>query len=81
MSFLTNNMNFYCCQILILSDFIGRELEYFDFITLVYWFLFADEFASKFSEWGKGYSELRCQLTSHQHAILIDLGRTFPNHG
>ena len=27
------------------------------------------------------YGELKSQLTSHQHAILIDLGRTFPNHG
>jgi len=27
------------------------------------------------------YLMLKSQLTSHQHAILIDLGRTFPNHG
>jgi len=27
------------------------------------------------------YTSLKSQLTSHQHAILIDLGRTFPNHG
>jgi len=27
------------------------------------------------------YLLLKSQLTSHQHAILIDLGRTFPNHG
>lgn len=26
------------------------------------------------------YERLLTQLTSHQHAILIDLGRTFPNH-
>ncbi|CAG9857662.1 unnamed protein product [Phyllotreta striolata] len=26
------------------------------------------------------YDKLLKQLTSHQHAILIDLGRTFPNH-
>ena len=26
------------------------------------------------------YNSLKCQLTSHQHAILIDLGRTFPSH-
>jgi TBC1 domain-containing protein 4 len=26
------------------------------------------------------YDTLLKQLTSHQHAILIDLGRTFPNH-
>lgn len=26
------------------------------------------------------YEDLLKQLTSHQHAILIDLGRTFPNH-
>lgn len=27
------------------------------------------------------YNVLKSQLTSHQHAILIDLGRTFPTHG
>ena len=27
------------------------------------------------------FSSLKGQLTPHQHAILIDLGRTFPNHG
>ena len=26
------------------------------------------------------YSNLKSQLTTHQHAILIDLGRTFPSH-
>ena len=26
------------------------------------------------------YSSLKSQLTGHQHAILIDLGRTFPTH-
>ncbi|XP_041459585.1 TBC1 domain family member 1-like isoform X2 [Lytechinus variegatus] len=26
------------------------------------------------------YTELLKQLTTHQHAILIDLGRTYPNH-
>lgn len=26
------------------------------------------------------YETLLKQLTAHQHAILIDLGRTFPNH-
>lgn len=26
------------------------------------------------------YESLLKQLTSHQHAILIDLGRTFPSH-
>ncbi|GFY05647.1 TBC1 domain family member 1 [Trichonephila clavipes] len=26
------------------------------------------------------YEELLKQLTSHQHSILIDIGRTFPNH-
>ncbi|XP_061685237.1 TBC1 domain family member 1 isoform X2 [Syngnathoides biaculeatus] len=29
---------------------------------------------------GAPYKELLKQLTSHQHAILIDLGRTFPTH-
>jgi len=40
-----------------------------------------EEFSSKLSEWEKGYEELKSQLTPHQHAILIDLGRTFPSHG
>jgi len=42
----------------------------------------------KFHEQRKGFSEiafisyfeLKSQLTSHQHSILIDLGRTFPSH-
>ncbi|XP_064607616.1 TBC1 domain family member 1-like isoform X2 [Liolophura sinensis] len=29
---------------------------------------------------GVGYEDLLKQLTTHQHAILIDLGRTFPGH-
>lgn len=31
-------------------------------------------------QYDQPYSVLKSQLTSHQHAILIDLGRTFPNH-
>ncbi|XP_075224583.1 PTB_TBC1D1_like and TBC domain-containing protein plx isoform X2 [Lycorma delicatula] len=36
--------------------------------------------ASKFPNYCVPYEKLLKQLTSHQHAILIDLGRTFPNH-
>ncbi|XP_025830645.1 TBC1 domain family member 1 isoform X3 [Agrilus planipennis] len=35
---------------------------------------------SKFPNYNVPYETLLKQLTSHQHAILIDLGRTFPNH-
>jgi len=35
----------------------------------------------KFPNLTADYLVLKSQLTSHQHAILIDLGRTFPNHG
>lgn len=34
----------------------------------------------KFGQWDQAYSVLKSQLTSHQHSILIDLGRTFPSH-
>jgi len=36
--------------------------------------------ADKFPSLTMPYSNLKSQLTSHQHAILIDLGRTFPSH-
>ncbi|KAJ9593467.1 hypothetical protein L9F63_014996, partial [Diploptera punctata] len=36
--------------------------------------------SSKFPNYNVPYENLLRQLTSHQHAILIDLGRTFPNH-
>jgi len=39
-----------------------------------------EEFSLKFESWGAEYSTLKGQLTPHQHAILIDLGRTFPSH-
>lgn len=35
---------------------------------------------SKFPNYNTHYEDLLKQLTSQQHAILIDLGRTFPNH-
>ncbi|VVC40143.1 Tensin/EPS8 phosphotyrosine-binding domain,Rab-GTPase-TBC domain,Domain of unknown function DUF3350,PH [Cinara cedri] len=34
----------------------------------------------KFPNFNVPYEQLLKQLTKHQHAILIDLGRTFPNH-
>ncbi|XP_049742321.1 TBC1 domain family member 1 isoform X4 [Elephas maximus indicus] len=38
------------------------------------------QFPSKQHPKDTPYKELLKQLTSHQHAILIDLGRTFPTH-
>ncbi|KAM9238237.1 TBC1 domain family member 1 isoform 2-T2 [Dugong dugon] len=38
------------------------------------------QFPSKQQPKDMPYKELLKQLTSHQHAILIDLGRTFPTH-
>ncbi|XP_031331807.1 TBC1 domain family member 1 isoform X1 [Photinus pyralis] len=35
---------------------------------------------NKFPNYNIQYESLLKQLTSHQHAILIDLGRTFPSH-
>ncbi|XP_066262077.1 TBC1 domain family member 4 isoform X1 [Euwallacea similis] len=35
---------------------------------------------AKYPNYNTPYDQLLRQLTSHQHAILIDLGRTFPNH-
>ncbi|CAH0549568.1 unnamed protein product [Brassicogethes aeneus] len=35
---------------------------------------------TKYPNYNVSYETLLKQLTSHQHAILIDLGRTFPNH-
>ncbi|XP_072158831.1 TBC1 domain family member 1 isoform X2 [Bemisia tabaci] len=52
------------------------------------WILLAEEYCrtlppidtQKFPKYNVPYDELLKQLTSYQHAILIDLGRTFPNH-
>lgn len=53
------------------------------------WLHLAETFATKcsieidkthFPNYDVPYEDLLKQLTSHQHAILIDLGRTFPNH-
>ncbi|KAG8224437.1 hypothetical protein J437_LFUL001388 [Ladona fulva] len=35
---------------------------------------------SRFPNYNVTYRGLLKQLTSHQHGILVDLGRTFPNH-
>ncbi|KAL1501751.1 hypothetical protein ABEB36_007022 [Hypothenemus hampei] len=35
---------------------------------------------AKYPNYNVPYEELLRRLTSHQHAILIDLGRTFPHH-
>ncbi|XP_069685530.1 TBC1 domain family member 1 isoform X2 [Periplaneta americana] len=52
------------------------------------WHFLAEQFCLKvapidttnFPNYHVPYENLLRQLTSHQHAILIDLGRTFPNH-
>lgn len=35
---------------------------------------------SEFPNYGVPYHELLKNLTEHQHAIFLDIGRTFPNH-
>lgn len=40
----------------------------------------APEDTKKFPNYNTPYSVLLKSLTEHQHAIFIDLGRTFPNH-
>ncbi|KAE8738575.1 hypothetical protein FOCC_FOCC015938 [Frankliniella occidentalis] len=52
------------------------------------WHFLAEQYCLKippidttnFPNYNVPYEDLLKQLTSHQHAILIDLGRTFPNH-
>ncbi|KAL1139491.1 hypothetical protein AAG570_006475 [Ranatra chinensis] len=52
------------------------------------WFYLAEKYspptpsfdAKNFPNYNVSYGVLLKQLTSHQHAILIDLGRTFPSH-
>lgn len=52
------------------------------------WLFLAEQFSmntapidtSKFPNYNTPYSVLLKSLTEHQHAIFIDLGRTFPNH-
>lgn len=52
------------------------------------WQFLAEQFCLKqspidtrgFPNYNTPYDRLLKQLTSQQHAILIDLGRTFPNH-
>lgn len=52
------------------------------------WHYLAEQFCAqlppvdpvKFPTYQTSYETLLKQLTSHQHAILIDLGRTFPGH-
>lgn len=53
------------------------------------WLYFAEKYSldsdytpdtTQFPNYDVPYEDLLKQLTSHQHAILIDLGRTFPNH-
>lgn len=52
------------------------------------WYFLAEHYCAKigpidtsdFPNYDVPYEKLLKQLTSHQHAILIDLGRTFPSH-
>ncbi|BES94923.1 gtpase activating protein [Nesidiocoris tenuis] len=52
------------------------------------WLFLARQYSSKlppfndtnFPNYNVSYEQILKQLTSHHHAILIDLGRTFPNH-
>jgi TBC1 domain family member 4 len=52
------------------------------------WVMLADQFhknhppmdVSEFPNYNVPYQELLKNLTEHQHAIFMDIGRTFPNH-
>jgi TBC1 domain-containing protein 4 len=52
------------------------------------WMMLADQFhknhppvdVSAFPNYNVPYQELLKNLTEHQHAIFMDIGRTFPNH-
>ena len=52
------------------------------------WLMLADQFhknhppvdVSAFPNYNVPYQELLKNLTEHQHAIFMDIGRTFPNH-
>lgn len=58
----------------------GKRGEVWQFLADQYCMKVAPIDISDFPNYNVSYEKLLKQLTSHQHAILIDLGRTFPNH-
>ncbi|XP_044260359.1 TBC1 domain family member 1 isoform X2 [Tribolium madens] len=58
----------------------GKRGEVWQFLAEQYCMHTAPIDTSNFPNYNVPYEQLLKQLTSHQHAILIDLGRTFPNH-
>ncbi|XP_015836514.1 TBC1 domain family member 1 isoform X1 [Tribolium castaneum] len=58
----------------------GKRGEVWQFLAEQYCMRTAPIDTSNFPNYNVPYEQLLKQLTSHQHAILIDLGRTFPNH-
>jgi TBC1 domain-containing protein 4 len=58
----------------------GKRGEVWQFLAEQYCMKVAPIDTFLFPNYNIPYDTLLKQLTSHQHAILIDLGRTFPNH-
>ncbi|XP_057670519.1 TBC1 domain family member 1 isoform X1 [Diorhabda carinulata] len=58
----------------------GKRGDVWQFLAKKYVAKIAPLDTSAFPNYNVPYETLLKQLTSHQHAILIDLGRTFPNH-
>ncbi|RZC37937.1 RabGAP-TBC and/or DUF3350 domain containing protein, partial [Asbolus verrucosus] len=58
----------------------GKRGEVWQFLAEQYCMKVAPIDTARFPNYNIPYDKLLKQLTSHQHAILIDLGRTFPNH-
>lgn len=58
----------------------GKRGEVWQFLAEQHCLHSAPPDPSRYPNYNTPYEQLLRQLTSHQHAILIDLGRTFPNH-
>ncbi|XP_030755197.1 TBC1 domain family member 1 isoform X2 [Sitophilus oryzae] len=58
----------------------GKRGEVWQFLAEQHCLKSAPPDPQKYPNYNVPYDQLLKQLTSHQHAILIDLGRTFPNH-
>ncbi|CAG9815139.1 unnamed protein product [Phaedon cochleariae] len=58
----------------------GKRGEVWKFLAEQFCQQVAPVDAAKHPNYNVPYETLLKQLTAHQHAILIDLGRTFPNH-
>lgn len=58
----------------------GKRGEVWQFLAEQHCKKSAPPDAHRFPSYNTPYEQLLRQLTAHQHAILIDLGRTFPSH-